>query len=83
MHVDHVGQKTSINNMISKSKFLNKDILQFNLHISTKFELKCPKTSIYSHFKLAKAKIDFESWNFELTMFKLTVYFNIEELGIR
>ena len=28
------------------------------------------------------AKIDFESWNFKLTMFKLTVYFNIEEIGI-
>ena len=54
MHVDHVGQKASINNMISKSKFLNKDILQFNLWITTKFELKWPKTSIYSHFELAK-----------------------------
>ena len=26
--------------------------------------------------------MDFESWNFELTVFKLTVHFNIEEIGI-
>ena len=54
MHVKHVRQNALMNNMISKSKFLNKDILQFNLWITTKFELKCPKTLIYSHFKLGK-----------------------------
>ena len=54
MRVEHVGQKASINNMISKSKFSNKDILQFNFWITTKFELKCPKTSVYSHFKLVE-----------------------------
>ena len=29
------------------------------------------------------AKIDLESWNFELTVFELTVYFSMEEIGIR
>ena len=54
MCVNHVRQKASINNMISKSKFLNKDILQFNLQTTIKFKLKCPKNSIYSHFELEK-----------------------------
>ena len=52
--VKHVGQKVSINNMITKLKFLSKDILWFNLRITSNFELKCPKTSIYSHFELDK-----------------------------
>ena len=50
----HVGQKASINSMISKLKFSNKEILWFNLRITTKFELNCPKSLIYSHFKLKK-----------------------------
>ena len=52
MCVDHVKQKALINNVISNSKFLNKDILRFNLQTTTKFELRYPKTFIYSHFEL-------------------------------
>ena len=52
--VKHVRQKALINNMISKLKFSNKDILRFNLQITSNFKLKCPKTSIYSHFELDK-----------------------------
>ena len=40
MCVEYVGQKASINNVISNLKFLNKDILQFKLQNTTKFELK-------------------------------------------
>ena len=54
MHVNHVRQNASINNMISKSNFSNKDILRFNLCTTTKFKLNCPKTSIYSHLELEK-----------------------------
>ena len=47
-------KKTSNNNVISNSKFSNKDILWFKLQTATKLELKCPKTLIYSHFELDK-----------------------------
>ena len=83
MCVKYVGQKASINNIISKLNFLNKDILRFNLWTTTKFELKCLKTLIYSHSELEKGYIDFKLWNCELTVFELTVFFNIEEIGIR
>ena len=35
--------KTSINNMMPNSKFSNKEILWFNLWITTNFNLTCPK----------------------------------------
>ena len=41
---------TSINNMMPNSKFSNKEILQFNLCITTNFDLTCPKNSIYNYF---------------------------------
>ena len=54
MRVNHVRQKALIKNVISKLKFWNKGSLQINLWITSNFELKCPKTSIYSHFELGK-----------------------------
>ena len=41
--------KTLINNMMPNSKFLNKEILQFNLRITTNFDLTCPKNLIYNY----------------------------------
>ena len=47
----------SINNVISNSKSSNKCTIRFTVWTTTKFKLRCPKTSIYRHFELSL------SWN--------------------
>ena len=44
--------KTLINNMMSNSKFLNKEILQFNPSIYKVLRIKLPKNSNYNYFEL-------------------------------
>ena len=44
--------KTSINNMMPNSKFLNKEILRFNPLIYKVLQIKLPKNSNYNYFKL-------------------------------
>ena len=59
MYVEHVGQISvqytewpSINNVKSNSKYLNKEILRFNLWITTKFELNSLINSNNIYFEL-------------------------------
>ena len=44
--------KTLINNMMPNSKFLNKEILQFNPSIYKVLRIKLPKNSNSNYFKL-------------------------------
>ena len=75
MCVKHVRQKASINSVISHSKFSNKDILRFKLQNTTKFELKCPKTSIYSHFELEKGLNWFQIMEFQINCVRINSIF--------
>lgn len=70
-----------INNMKSNSKFLNKDVLQFNPLNYTKLWIKWYKTLIYSYFELSLSWKVWITWNFELTVFELTIQFNIKKIG--
>ena len=81
-YVKHVKQKASINNVISNSKFSNKDILRFKLRTTTKFELKCPKTSIYSHFDLGEGLNWLQMMEFQINRVRINSIFYIEEIGI-
>ena len=70
-----------INNINCNSKSSNNEILRFNPSINKVLWIKLPKNSIYNHFELnytGKVRI---KWNFELTVFELTVQFNIEKIG--
>ena len=73
--------ETLINNMKCNSKSSNKEILQFNPSIYKKLRIKLPKNSIYNYFKLNCTAKVWIKWNFELTVFELTVQFNIEKIG--
>ena len=48
-----MSDKSPINNVNSDSKASKKEIIQFNLQITTNFDLTCPKTLIYSYFELS------------------------------
>ena len=43
--------------------------------------IKLPKNSIYNYFKLNRTGKVWIKWNFELTIFELTIQFNIEKIG--
>ena len=77
----NMWNNASINNMNSNSKFSNKETLQLNPSNYTKLKIKWYKTSIYNYFELSLCWKVWITWNFELTMFKLTVQFNIEKIG--
>ena len=81
MYVKHVRQKASNNMINSNSRSSNKEALQFKLQITPNFNLSSLKNSIYSHFELRKVQLSSNQWNFDLTVFKLTVYFNIGKIG--
>ena len=72
--------KTSINNVMVNSKFANERYFDLTLWITANFDLRCPKISIYNYsdFKVV-LKMALIWWNFELTVFKLTVQFNTEK----
>ena len=73
--------KTSINNMMPNSKFLNTEILWFNPLIYKVLRIKLPKNSIYNYFQLNCTEKVWIKWNFKLTVFELTVQFNTEKIG--
>ena len=50
--LDRMALKASIKNMMSNSKFLNKEIIHFNLQITPNFDLSTRKNFIYNYFKL-------------------------------
>ena len=60
---------------------MNKEILQFNLANTPNFELMQYKTSNDNDFKLSLSWKVWITWNFELTMFELSIHFNIEKIG--
>ena len=66
----------------SNTKSLNYIKIQFKALILFELEQTSIKTSNYSHFELDPVKFTSNWWNFELTMFKLTVYFKHEMIGI-
>ena len=66
---------------MSNSKSSNKEILRFNPLIHKKLRIKLPKNSIYNYFELNCTEKVWIKWNYELTMFELTVQFNIEKIG--
>ena len=43
--------------------------------------MKLPKNSIYTYLELNCTAKVWIKWNFKLTMFELTVQFNIEKIG--
>ena len=78
---NEVAEYPSNNNVNSNSKYLNKEILQFNLWITTNFELNSLRNSNYIYFELKYNWKVWIKWNIELTDFELTVQFNIVEIG--
>ena len=51
-HMSNMSDRLFFNNMMSNSKFLNKRYFDLTLKITTNFNLKCPRTLIYSDFDL-------------------------------
>ena len=72
---------SSINIINCNSKSLNKEFLQFNPLINNVLQIKLPRNSIYKHFELNSTRKVWIKWNFELTVFDLTIQFNIEKIG--
>ena len=72
---------SSINNINCNSKSSNNQILRFNPSINKVLGIKLPKNSIYNHFELNYTGKVWIKWEFELTVFELTVQFNIEQIG--
>ena len=77
----NMSDRTSINNMKCNSKSSNNEILRFNPSIYKVLQIKLPKNLIYNNFELNCTGKVWIKWKFELTMFALTVQFNIEKIG--
>ena len=58
---------------MSNSKSSNWEILQFNPSINNVLRIKLPKNSIYNYFELNCTGKVWIKWNFELTVFELTL----------
>ena len=69
---------SSINNINCNSKCSNKEFVRFNPLINNVLWIKLPKNSIYNYFELNCTEKVWIKWNFKLTVFELTVQFNIE-----
>ena len=72
---------SSINNINCNSKCSNKEFVRFNPSINNVLQIKLPKNLINTYFELNCTAKVWIKWNFELTMFELTVQFNIEKIG--
>ena len=73
--------KSSINNMSFNSKSSNNEFIWFNPSIYKVLQIKLSKNSIYNHFELNNTGKLWIKGNFELTMFELTIQFNIKKIG--
>ena len=67
--------------MSFNSKSSNNEFVRFNPSINNVLRIKLPKNLIYNYFELNCTGKVCIKWNFELTMFELTVQFNIEKIG--
>ena len=91
MYVKHVGLNAFINCftvqyrvwlmiLIVIQSLQTKSFFFLTLRFTMHFELSC-RNLIYNHFELNSTRKVWIKWNFELTMFELTIQFNIEKIG--